>query len=200
MDASKIAAQRGIQIIRKNLGYGLRGSSFRKNGNWIVILNNTDSVERQNFTLAHELSEIELDPRIDLDLNEKHKTANRMASELLLPEDNFKSLVFKYGLYTLKKYFPLVSFEAIARRILMFQPSVLSIYDNGFLSYRIGSSGMNFSPNPLPVETETVHKCYKKKMFLEVNNPPLVLKAYYIDESNLIERVILISEVDDPGL
>ena len=92
-DLYKLAQEKNITIIEKLLPDNKRGAVFQKSGQWYIALNQLDTPERKNFTIAHEIAEIELFDRDDLTIDEKHRLANIRASEILLPDEHFKGNV-----------------------------------------------------------------------------------------------------------
>lgn len=187
---------KGIRIIAESLSSGMRGSTFQKNGIWYILINRDDPEERQNFTIAHEYSEIQLYDDPSLDNNEKHHLANRMASELLLPEETFGTLVHELDLHQLKEEFPEVSYEVIARRYPHFLSCVVTIYDNFEQTARFGSDTIRFPHTPSPVESGAVKQCYDTQDTVVIEEPPLKVRCYLLTETNNIKRVICIAEVD----
>ena len=192
-----IAKKLNIEIIEKPFSDNLRGSAFKVNDKWFIAVNQLDPEERKNFTIAHELAEIELATREDLSDDEKHNLANIKAAEKLLPERSFKNDMFKFNLYQLKKLYPQASYEVIARRILDYKNAVLTIFDNFSKTIRIGSRGINFPQFLLPEEKKVVKKCYNLKGYSEKEKDNISIKGYYIDEGRGVKRVIMLTEIDE---
>lgn len=85
----------------------LSGSLSKKDGTWIIKVNKFHSETRQRFTIAHELGHFIYHKDDDLDehefvdttffrgmtSNNLEYTANRFASELLMPEDEVRKLI-----------------------------------------------------------------------------------------------------------
>ena len=191
--------QDGINILYQNLSPGLRGSVFQKEGHWYIIVNQDDSDERRNFTIAHEYFEIQLYERNDISIDDKHYLANQMASEYFLPEDTFGEAVHENNLFELKRMFPSISYEVIARRIPFFLPVIVSILDNKEVTSRFGSPDINFPRTISETEMKAANLCYDSRDKLTISDPPLDITAYFIDDSTSIERVIVIAEVDING-
>lgn len=194
LDLYKLAEEKNITIIEKLLPDNKRGAAFKKNDRWYITLNRLDTPERKNFTIAHEIAEIELFDRDDITIDEKHRLANIRASQIMLPEEHFKSNVSKFNLLQLKEEYPHASHEVIARKILRFKNSVLTIFDNQAQTLRAGSEGMAFQQNIMPVEKETVRECYRCKAPVIKEDHIARCEAYFIDEDRGIERVILFTE------
>jgi len=116
-----------------------------------VLLADEPRPERQQWTVAHEIGEhlapdllalCELSaadhPRMREDL------ANQFASRLLLPAVRFQEIggQWDWDLLRLKGVFSTASHELIARRMLDFGPvCVITIFDHGRLSWRLGRQG-----------------------------------------------------------
>lgn len=85
----------------------LSGSLSKKDGTWIIKVNKFHSETRQRFTIAHELGHFIYHKDDDLDehefvdttffrgmtSNNLEYTANRFASELLMPEEDVRRLI-----------------------------------------------------------------------------------------------------------
>ena len=130
MHLNELLTKKVIKVQLKDLRNDERGYALKHNGLWNVIVNKNDSIERQNFTIAHEYFEIELYNRLDLSLDEKDKLANELASEFLLPADKINSALKTHNLHKLKEKFPDVSHEVIARRMCQLLPVVVTVFDN----------------------------------------------------------------------
>ena len=73
MHLNELLTKKVIKVQLKDLRNDERGYALKHNGLWNVIVNKNDSIERQNFTIAHEYFAIELYNRLDLSLDEKDK-------------------------------------------------------------------------------------------------------------------------------
>lgn len=85
----------------------LSGSLSKKDGSWVIQVNRLHSEARQRFTIAHELGhfiyhkddEIDAHKFVDttffrgMTANNLEYTANRFASELLMPEPEVRQLI-----------------------------------------------------------------------------------------------------------
>ncbi len=191
-DVFALANQRGIIVLEDEpVGENLRGAAFRKGDTWYILVNKFDHFERKCFTIAHELAEIELDGRDDLGLDERHRRANIMAAEILLPDAVFRNHVFNSPLPELKRLFPACSFEVIARRILQFRRGVLTILDNGEITLRTASENLNYPSLPSQFEMETIKECYKIRADCHKEYNNLRMESYFIDLNRMVERIIL---------
>ncbi len=198
VDIRKKAEEMGITIIEKENYTDIRGAVFKKDDKWYIMVNSNDSEERKSFTIAHELGEIILNDNNELSNDAKHKMANLIAADLLMPEDIFKNdILLNNDLYQLKKKYENCSYEAIARRMLKFMPYILTIFDNKKIYIRIASDSINFPSSLAEIENEVAEKCYQIKNCCEKDDDNLNVKGYYIDESRGVERVILLTEVLD---
>jgi len=189
--------QQGIEILYQCVGPGIRGSTFQKDNQWYIVVNRHDPPERQNFTIAHEYFEIQLNDRQDLSLDAKHQLANRMAAEFLLPDSTFGALALTKNLHELKQEFPNVSYEVIARRLPYFRPVVVSILDNLRVTSRFGAPNINYPRKISEIEMKTARISYETRKTVTLSEPPLEVTGYYLEEINSIVRVFVIAEVDE---
>ena len=197
VDIRKKAEQFGVTILEEENPSDTRGTAFKINDKWYITVNPNDTEERKNFTIAHELAEIKLHDNDELTIDEKHKLANHMAAEFLLPEEDCRETFFRNDLYELKKLYSNCSYEVIARRILSFIPLVLTIFDNRKIYTRIASESINFPSSPTKTELEVAEKCYQIKSKYEKTEENLKITGYFIDEDRGVERVILLTEILD---
>lgn len=196
-DLFHYAQEKGIKILLSDTINDTRGAIFKKNGQWYIQIDSHDTVERQCFTIAHELAEIELHDVPDFSIDEKHQMANYRAGEILLPDEIFKSLVFKHTLYELKNLFPACSYEVIARRLVVFRRVIVTIYDNKNLTLRIGSEDIKYPVRPDAVELEIINDCYEKCDLIRKTYNNLELEAYYIAVNPDFQRVILLTFIQE---
>jgi len=197
MGIREIISDKGIDIRFEKLSPGLRGCSFVKGGKRYILVNENDPFERQNFTIAHEYYELILDEEPHLTLDEKHRLANRKASELLLPKNSFGDAVHSCDLHELKTLFPETSFEVIARRMIYFLPVVITIFDNESCTSRFGSDTINYPKKISPPEMTAAQQCYDTGDTVNIKAPPLNISAYYLDETNGIRRVIVVAVIEE---
>lgn len=98
-----------ITVRRTNLG-SLAGVTIPLHGSYIVKVNSTHSLMRQNFTLAHELGHIILMESAGTvqrpvatrgsakpDRRELERLCDGIAAELLMPEEVFRGCLVRYG-------------------------------------------------------------------------------------------------------
>ncbi len=189
--------QEGIKILYRPLSDGLRGSVFQKGKKWYIVVNKSDPQERQNFTVAHEYSEILLYDRPYLDSDEKHKLANSMASELLLPEKRFKPAAVTKNLHELKETFPEVSYEVIARRLPLFRRSAVSILDNMHVTGRFGSPDLQYPEFISEAEYRAAETTLASKETALVDEPPMTITGYYVPGMMNYVRIYVVADIDD---
>jgi len=181
-------------IIRmeKDLPNGIPAYKYESEEGAVVVMDKTLPVERLNFAFSHELAHILLEHSDEVDANEE-KEANRFASELLMPFDEFSRLAHE-SLEALKEYFPQASYEAIANRKLFFNPGVLTVYDNEFFTRRVMSDGFAAPLNPTDIEKKVIFECYSAKGPITHYMDNLVLNATYVDTGRGFRRVLLLVE------
>jgi len=97
----------------------------------------------------------------------------------------------------LKAAFPDASYEVIARRIPSFIPSVISIFDNELLTSRFGSEDINFPVHVSPLEMRAVRQCYMTGEKITLEEFPVCVTCYSLEEMNCIRRVIAVAEIDE---
>jgi len=97
----------------------------------------------------------------------------------------------------LKQRFPHASWEVIARRWAEFKPAALTIFDNGAQTNRIIPPNLTAPPRPTPAELELIRETYALRTNMERVESPLTMTAWFIDDGRGVERVILLTEVED---
>jgi hypothetical protein len=144
VDPEQIARALKINVLDRDLPMR-RGQSYRYCGMKFVDIGRTGRAERRNFTLAHEIMELEL-PETITDKPMRHEIAVRGAAALLCPTPFFQEACAgdSFDLFDLKEAFSTASHEVIALRSLDFAPAIVTVFDNGRLvnrqtSYPFGS-------------------------------------------------------------
>ena len=164
-----------------------------------IVLNELSLPERRNWTFCHELGHLVSGHGADPS-DEEEREADAFAAELMLPERDFIPDSKGMKLDELKELYPHSSWEVIARRCLQFHPAVLSIFDQKELTLRVGSSELNFPPEPMKEEMEVMEECYDKRTHLRSKSTGINIQGYYINQGMDIIRVILISQPDSTML
>lgn len=163
-----------------------------------VIFLNPDLYEpRLNWHFCHELAHILLDHSADNISRENEKEADEYAAGLMLPEEEFRPLVNSLTLEELKESFPYASWEVIARRILRYNPAVLTIFDDKKLTYRGAPEGYTFPVKITKPELDLIRRCFALCTHLGDEFEGLMMRGYYIDEGRSVKRVILLTRVVD---
>jgi hypothetical protein len=129
-----------------------------------ILLRPEPRFERRQWAVAHEIGEHVahrvfrlwgVDPAETV-ANAREQAANWLAGRLLLPTEWFSAdgAAFDWDLTSLKARYNTASHELIARRMLECRPPiVISIFDQGRLSFRRGNASGRVPP-PLAVEME----------------------------------------------
>ncbi|MCB2213054.1 ImmA/IrrE family metallo-endopeptidase [bacterium] len=192
--AAAFAARHGLTLIYDTpLPGGVPAYKYEDaSGAAIVVLDESMPAERQHFSLAHEAAHVLLDHRGDLSPDEEFE-ANKLASELLLPDPPFSDLAYQ-TLRELKDAFPHASFEAIARRRLQFVPGVLTVMDNGKVNRRVTSDKFNAPLMITPAEKEALTQCMNLRKDIDINGNEIRLHATFVDDGRGVERVLLLVE------
>ncbi len=128
---------------------------------WTIKVNSALRPERKIFRIAHELGHIWWsdparhggDPTLGGKLE---KLCSRFASLLLLPEQWLAgdAPAADFDLFALKKIYGNVSHEVLATRLCELASLVVTIFDNGKLYRRFGSTGLGFPNSPQKPEVE----------------------------------------------
>jgi hypothetical protein len=115
-----------------------------------ILLRPEPRGERRQWAVAHEIGEHvahDVYRRLGLDADdvapgERERTANALASRLLLPSDWFHrdGRACRWDLPRLKRRYATASYELIARRALDdYEPAIVTIFDHGRVSFRRGN-------------------------------------------------------------
>ena len=128
VDVRAIGKKKGLAL-SENLLEGRRGQNFKFRGRKYVEVDSRDRRVRQNFTLAHEILELEFES-IAANPCEKHKLAMLAAPFLLMPSIWFNPacLTHEFDLIHIKKIFDTASYEAVALRMLHIAPALITFY------------------------------------------------------------------------
>lgn len=154
---------------------------------------------RRNWIFCHELAHLILKhPEESMIRREMEFEADALASELMLPTDDFRNSMRTMDMVALKEKFGHASWEAVARRWANEQHAVLTIYDNGKLVRRIRPENLACPYNPLPAEIKTAQECWELRKHLtrdynSENEVKLELQAFFVDEGRGVARVLLLT-------
>ena len=173
---------------------GVSGYKYDGPDGVVVVLDAALPPERQHFALAHEAAHILLGHTGEVEADEEFQ-ANQLASELLLPHESFAPHAWR-PIRELKELFPHVSFEALARRKLMYCEGVLTILDDGRVTRRLNSEGFAAPPQPIAEEWALIERCYVEKQDCTSQLENLSLAATYVDSNPQILRVLLLVEAE----
>jgi Zn-dependent peptidase ImmA (M78 family) len=191
--AKEFAAEHGLLLREETaLPGGVPAYKYDSPDGPVVVLDASLPQERKNFALAHETAHILLGHN-DGVAPEEEAEANQLASELLLPHNDFAPDAWR-SLRELKEIFPHASFEAIARRRLAYIRGVLTIVDDGSLKRRLVSEGFTAPPQPTSFEWGMIDQCYREKRDFEHSDEGLHMHAFYVDTGRNVVRVLLTVE------
>ena len=157
INPERIARALRINVLDRELPMR-RGQSYRYRGMKFVDIGKTDRAERRNFTLAHEIMELEL-PDTILDKQARHEIAVRGAAALLCPTRFFRDACASgpFDLFELKAAFTTASHEVVALRSLDFSEAIITVFDNGRLVNR--QTSYPFGPQAVsPQERELMRR------------------------------------------
>ena len=94
VSVTDLLEEHGIKVMETLLPSSFDGMSAVVNGTVpVVVLNSAYSPERKRFTLSHELGHLALSFDSTLSKKKEEKLCNIFASELLLPEDVFRTVI-----------------------------------------------------------------------------------------------------------
>ena len=186
----KLAGQYNVAVRFEPLGEGVRG--YKIDGE--IVLNMMNPPERRNWTFCHELAHIVLG-HSKTPADGEEREADIFAAEIMLPERDFIPDSSGIELDKLKELYPHASYEVLSRRCLQFGSGVISIFDCGQLTSRMGSDGINFPPSPTPLELHVFRECWENKRYCELNSGGLNIRGYYIDQGRSVVRVYLVTQV-----
>jgi len=164
-----------------------------------AVLNENLNSERAHWAYCHEVAHLQLGhpanpPRDDAEERDQETEANRLASDLLLPEDQFAPAA-QGSLTELKRTFPFASHEVLARKRMRYRPGLLTIFDNGKMTARLVPDDWNPPAGGLfPLEREALKLSLESKGEETVKREGLQVEATYVDEGRGVIRVILFLE------
>jgi hypothetical protein len=172
-----------------------RGQSYRYRGMKFVDIGKTDRAERRNFTLAHEIMELELPDALD-DKELRHETAVRGAAALLCPTRFFRDACTAnaFDLFELKATFASASHEVVALRSLDFAEAIVSVFDNSRLVNR--QTSYPFGAGPVSPEERDLMKDVMRSGQVQQQAWDAGSAAGYPVFENEFKRVILRTTLD----
>jgi Zn-dependent peptidase ImmA (M78 family) len=113
IDVEKIASAIGAEIKKDDFDESLSGFAFQKHGSKFIGVNSSEGIQRQRFTIAHELGHLFLHKQSSVSYDKgmmlmrnthssdgtdiKEIEANRFAAELLMPEDSLRHDLLSAG-------------------------------------------------------------------------------------------------------
>lgn len=120
--------------------------------------------------------------------------ADELASELILPTPEFRVDMRSLAFDELVAQYVHTSWEVVARKWILLNPAVLTIFDNKKLTRRLGTPGYLFPPQPTKPEIELAMRCYATGFHDQLDSDDLKISGYYVDEGMEVVRVILLTE------
>ena len=196
VDVQAIVKKRGL-VLNENVLEGRRGQNFRFRGKNFIEVDARDRRVRQNFTIAHEILEVELE-KITQKSAERHRMASVFAPCLLMPSNWFQRacLDCDYDLFEVKKMFDNVSYEAAALRMLAFAPAVVTVCDNGKVTNRKTSYSFYVSRKLFDVEKQAIAQVLESGEKCFMSHEGIETVAYPIFEKEF-KRIILRTLFDE---
>ena len=188
-----MAEKHGVKVVLDRLE-GVEGYVIDRT----IVLEEELYPPRRNWRFCHELAHILLKHQEQNRISrEMEFEADALASKLILPEKQFRESMQTLDIPELKEKYHHASWEVILRRWAKERQAVLTIYDNGCLTRRIGPDKLAYPLRPLPPEVEIAEECWKMKEHLsrQVGSEiTLHLRAFFVDEGRGVERVLLLTE------
>lgn len=196
IDVRELGKMRGMAV-SENVLEGRRGQNFKFRGRKYVEVDSRDRRVRQNFTLAHEILEVEFES-ITSNPSEKHKLAMLATPFLLMPSKWFNPacLTHDFDLIEIKNIFDTASYEAVALRMLHVEPGVITVCDNGKITNRKTSYEFHIPKKLFPAEEEAIGNALESKAKSAAADDGISTTAYPIIEKKF-ERVILRTLFDE---
>jgi len=198
IDVRAMAKKKGLAL-GESLLEGRRGQNFRFRGRKYVEIESRDRHVRQNFTIAHEILEVEFES-ITSTAREKHKLATLGAPLLLMPSKWFNPACSEHNfdLFQVKPIFDTASYEAVALRMLQVEPAVVTVYDNGKITNRKTSYDFHVPRKLFPAEADSVNQVLQSGCKTVVSDDAIETAAYPVFE-NSFKRIILRTTFDEFG-
>lgn len=194
----QIASEYGFEVHELTLENRLRGFVILANTSKLIYVNDKDRLERQNFTVAHEIGHQVLEhPEGEETTWEHEQDANDFAANLLLDPVEVRSRAYE-PLVDLKKDFLHCSHEVIARQCLKHREAVLTIFDDLHMTSRTNSILLGHDRKfPLqPLEDYVLKKCRSLKRQYRARNKDIECWANYIEDppGSKVKRVVIFTE------
>lgn len=193
---NRLAREHSVKV-EFNAAIGAAGAQALVRPDKTIVLDPDLYPPRMAFRFCHELAHILLDHSGPALSKSDEYEADKLAGELLLPESDFKRAIRKYDLEGLKEQFPHASWEAIGRRYIQFIESVLTIWDNGKQTTRVGSPGFGFPPAPENVESAVMKRCLERGEHIAEKVGRFDMSAWFVDEGRGVKRVLMLTKVEE---
>jgi hypothetical protein len=196
VDVRELGEKKGLSL-SENVLEGRRGQNFKFRGRKYVEVDSRDRRVRQNFTLAHEILEVEFES-ITNNAREKHKLAMLATPFLLMPSKwfNHACATHDFDLIEIKNIFDTASYEAVALRMLHVEPGVITVHDNGKVTNRKTSYDFHIPKKLFPAEQQAISQALETGSKFLAADDAISTTAYPIIEKKF-ERVILRTLFDE---
>jgi hypothetical protein len=157
--AREVAAALGLTVesLRASESGFLHALTYTLNGKPRIVVDARKPESVVNFGIAHELYEAILPETVRG--KERHLRANRLAADLLLPEEWVRTVVddLQFNVVALAERFR-VSCEAMALRLVQFFKLGATVIDNGQVVRRVASEGLALPATLLPEEKSVLRR------------------------------------------
>jgi len=176
---------------------GRRGQNFIFRGKKYIEVDIRDRKVRQNFTIAHEILEVDLGEIVP-DPTERHKLAILWSPFLLMPSNWFQETCIEHNfdILKVKKVFDNVSHEAVALHMLHLAPAIVTVFDNDRVTNRRSSYSFYISIKPIPLEQEAIDQVLESGREFRTQRDGVEVAACPVFEEEF-KRVILRTQLDE---
>lgn len=190
-DLKRLARCYGLTVVETSgRAKGLRAGEF-------IGFDETISLERQRFTLAHELAHFALEEHGYT--NERDEwAADFVGAAILLPERPFKRALhrFRWDLGQITAYFG-CSWEVAARRIADTKSAIVTIIDNGKTTARVQGPWIQrpYAAEPMRLfEVEMALEAKRAGAHIYVDD---LCRAWWVPGDDGWERTILVIGIEE---
>lgn len=196
VDVKAVAKKKGL-VLTESMLEGRRGQNFIFRGKKFIEIDIRDRKVRQNFTIAHEILEVDLG-EIVADPTERHKLATLWSPFLLMPSNWFQETCIEHNfdILKVKKAFDNVSHEAVALHMLHFAPAIITVFDNDRVTNRRSSYSFNVSRKLMSLEQGVIDQVLSSGEKFQTERDGVEVAAFPVFEEEF-KRVIMRTQLDE---
>ena len=196
VDALQMAALLGVETLvdrgqQPRARYVELGAARGGRPRPAILLRPEPRSERRQWAVAHELGEresvtvfrrLQVDPRV-APPTAREWVANQLANRILLPTRWLSTAgpACAWDLIALKQQFSTASHELILRRMLEFEPPiVVTIFDNGSVSFRRSNRAIRLAI--IPLERACWQAAHRNSRAAECSNNEFLVRGWAVHE------------------